>query len=62
MVDNNTPEEPDGKEEGRKEDRSTGEKPGDGTPGLPVTQRLQTEAQAERQKWGEEIRLRRPPL
>ena len=62
MVDNNTPEEPDGKEEGRKEDRSTGEKPGDGTPGLPVTQRLQTEAQAESQRRDEEIRPSRPPL
>ena len=44
-VDNNTLEEPNGKEEGRKGDWGTGERLRDKTPGVPVTQRLQTEAQ-----------------
>ena len=45
-VDNNTLGEPDGKEEGRKGERGTGERSRDKTPGVPVTQRLHTEAQA----------------
>ena len=61
MGDDDTLEEPNGKETGRREDRDLGERPGGEIQEFYFPQRPPQEAQAGSQRRDEGVRIRRPP-